>query len=143
MTPDELAALHAQCFTTPRPWTAEEFSSFADSTFLLTQENAFLMGRVLADEAELLTLAVAPAQRRNGVARALVETFKARAADAGAANAFLEVAADNTPAMALYFATGFQEVGRRRGYYKQAEAPALDALVLRCSLIGRHPDVGG
>lgn len=134
MTPDALASLHAKCFTTPRPWSAAEFASFEDSAFLLTQPHGFLLGRVIADEAELLTLAVDPAARRQGIARGLLDGFKTTATDQGATVAFLEVAANNLGALALYEAAGFKEAGRRRAYYKTVDGPALDALVLRCLL---------
>ena len=133
MTSEELAELHAKCFTTPRSWSASEFASFQNNAFLLTAPQGFLLGRVIADEAEILTLAVDPAARRQGLARGLVEAFKSRAIDDGAVVAFLEVAADNTPAIALYLSSGFEEAGRRRDYYRRPGGSTLDALVLRCS----------
>ena len=137
MTTDELAALHAKCFTTPRPWTASEFASFQGRAFLLTKPQGFLLGRVVADEAELLTLAVDPAARRQGIAHDLLKRFKARSIAQSATEAFLEVAADNAPAIALYLSSGFEQAGRRRGYYRQPDGSVLDALVLRCSLNAR------
>ncbi|SFR41004.1 GNAT family N-acetyltransferase [Litoreibacter janthinus] len=134
MTADDLAKLHAKCFETPRPWSAAEFSSFEDSAFLLTSPNGFLLGRVVADEAELLTLAVDPVARRQGAARGLVDQFKGRAYAEGATVAFLEVAADNTAALALYHNCGFEDAGRRRGYYRRPDGSGLDALVMRCLL---------
>lgn len=130
--PDALAALHARCLDTPRPWTAAEFAGFlADPTcFLLGDATGFLLGRAVAGEAELLTLAVAPEARRRGIARALVAAFLAEAAARGAETAFLEVAADNAPAEALYRAAGFAQAGRRRGYYARPPQPPLDALVM-------------
>ncbi|RLJ59446.1 ribosomal-protein-alanine N-acetyltransferase [Litoreibacter meonggei] len=134
MTPEELATLHAKCFTTPRPWSASEFAGLQNSTFVLTASHGFLMGRVIADEAELLTLAVDPTARRQGVGRYLVEAFKSRAGQDGAVTAFLEVAADNAAAISLYQATGFNGAGVRRGYYRRADSTTLDALVMRCEL---------
>jgi len=134
MTAHELAALHAKCFTTPRPWSASEFAGLGDSTYLLTKPQGFLMGRTVLDEAELLTLAVDPDMRRQGIARGLVEGFKTRATEGGAVTAFLEVAANNAAAVALYHATGFVHTGRRRGYYRQPDGTTLDAIVLRCPL---------
>lgn len=132
MTPDRLADLHAQCFTRPRPWGAAEFAALLDSphAFLLTRPQGFLLGRVIADEAELLTLAVAPEARRLGIARALVNGFAATSRARGAAHAFLEVAADNAAAQALYRAAGWRESGRRRRYY----GPDLDAIVMTLPL---------
>jgi hypothetical protein len=69
MTPADLAALHARCFRTPPPWSAADFATFvADPlAFLLVEGDAgFLLGRAVAGEAELLTLAVAPESRRRG-----------------------------------------------------------------------------
>lgn len=134
MTPAALAALHAACFTTPRPWSEAEFASVlaAPGALLLTSDHGFLLGRVAAGEAELLTLAVAPAARRTGEGRDLVRRFLAAAEGQGATVAFLEVASDNPAAQALYRATGWHEAGRRRGYY----APGVDALVLRRDLTG-------
>ena len=91
---------------------------------------AFLLGRVIADEAELLTLAVNPQSRRAGLARELVQRFARQAATLGAASAFLEVAADNLPAQTLYDTTGWRQTGRRRDYY----APGTDALILSLRL---------
>ncbi|MEP3346539.1 MAG: GNAT family N-acetyltransferase [Litoreibacter sp.] len=137
MTSQELAALHAKCFTTPRPWSASEFASFQETAFTLTHPHGFLLGRVIADEAELLTLAVDPAARRQGVARALVQDYKARCIDDGANVAFLEVASDNAAAIALYQSSGFTEAGKRRNYYRRPDGTMLDALVLRCPM-GTH-----
>lgn len=132
MTPQTLAVLHRRCFDRPRPWTADEFAALLDSphSFLLHQTAGFLLGRVIADEAELLTLAVDPDARRQGIGRALTSEFAAEAARRGARLAFLEVAADNRAAIALYQAQGWQEAGRRPGYY----AAGTDALTLRLAL---------
>jgi [ribosomal protein S18]-alanine N-acetyltransferase len=130
----ELSALHGRCFTAPRPWTEAEFTGFlADPlAFLLVEGDAgFLLGRAVAGEAELLTLAVAPEARRLGLGRKLVSRFLYQARLRGADSAFLEVAEDNAPARALYARAGFQTAGRRRGYYPGADGRAVDALVLR------------
>jgi ribosomal-protein-alanine N-acetyltransferase len=86
-----------------------------------------------ADEAEILTLAVLPAAQRRGVGAALVAAAQRVAARQGATRMFLEVAADNAAARALYAAAGFVPVGLRRGYYERA-AGAVDALVLALPL---------
>lgn len=132
----DLADLHARCFTSPRPWSAEEFAALlADaSVFLCHAPQGFLLGRVAADEAELLTLAVAPEARRQGTGRRLLDDFHAECRRRGAVTAFLEVAADNLPAIALYAAAGWHESGRRRGYYRRPDAAPCDALILRRDL---------
>lgn len=132
MTPEALAALHASCFRVPRPWTAAEFAALAASpgVFLLTEAGGFLLGRVAAGEAELLTLAVPGPARRRGIGRALVAGFEREAARRGAATAFLEVASDNAAASALYRGAGWHQAGRRAGYY----GAGIDALILRRGL---------
>lgn len=124
-----MAALHARCFQTPRPWSADEFAGLlgVQGTFLLHAPGAFLLGRALAGEAELLTLAVAPEQRRRGTGRGLLAGFAQTAWDRGAASAFLEVGAGNVAARALYVSAGWLEAGRRPRYY----GPAEDAIVMR------------
>lgn len=124
-----LADIHAQCFPIhPRAWSADEIAALAGATgsFLIAGPHGFLLGRVIADEAELLTLAVAPSAQRQGIGRALVLEFSAKAARLGAAQGFLEVASDNRPALSLYLSQGWQQAGQRRNYY----APGIDALIL-------------
>ena len=132
MTPTAMAKLHALCFTTPRPWSADEFAALLDSpfTFVLTEADGFLVGRVIAGEAELLTLAVAPDQRRHGLGTRLVQAFCHEATKRGAESAFLEVSQANPAACALYAAQGFVAKGRRKAYYHRADGPSEDALIL-------------
>lgn len=127
-----MAALHARCFTTPRPWSAAEIAALlADPlVFCLTEPTGFLMGRAVAGEAELLTLAVDPAARRQGTGRRLVAGFLAESARRGAESCFLEVAAQNAAARALYAAAGFVTAGTRRGYYRDGAGKAGDALIM-------------
>lgn len=132
MTTEELARIHAASFTRPRPWNAAEFEGFlADPTCrLIARDQGFILGRCILDEAELLTLAVAPEARRQGLARSLLHSFDAAMRDAGAVTAFLEVAADNIAAQALYAGAGWQNAGRRRDYY----GGGVDAQVMRKAL---------
>ena len=127
-----LAALHARCFTTPRPWRAAEFEALLaqESVFLVGDATGFALGQSAGAEAELLTLAVPPDARRQGRGRALMAAFHAEAAARGASTALLEVSAENAAARALYAAEGYAEIGRRKGYYRAPRGPAADALVL-------------
>lgn len=137
-----LAAMHARSFDTP--WKTRDIETLlvGPGGYAITARAAndvaavrgFILARAIAGEAEILTLAVDPAHRRLGVARALVEAAALAAEAAGAEALFLEVAADNAPAIALYAQTGFQPVGRRAGYYARADGEAADALVLRRTL---------
>jgi ribosomal-protein-alanine N-acetyltransferase len=142
VTPLDLATLHARCFSTPRPWSAGEFDEIlADPlVFLLVEGDAgFLVGRAVAGEAELLTVAVAPEARRRGLGQRLVSRFLYQARLRGADSAILEVAADNDAAQAVYARAGFLPAGRRRGYYRGAEGASVDALVLRRALDAAAP----
>ena len=133
MTPETLATLHALSFTTPPPWSASDFAGFlADPlAFLLVEGDAgFLLGRAVAGEAELLTIAVAPEARRRGLGRTLVSRFLYQARLRQADRAFLEVSAQNPAAIALYESAGFTPAGRRTGYYRTPEGTRIDALVL-------------
>jgi ribosomal-protein-alanine N-acetyltransferase len=133
-----LAEVHAAAFTAP--WTAADILRFADDPggFVLAADEGealtgFILCRVMAGEAEILTLAVRPEFRRRGLACALVEAAATLASQTAGAM-FLEVAEDNAGAIALYAQTGFAVVGRRAGYYARPGAPAVDALVMRRAL---------
>lgn len=130
MTPAALVALHARTFDAP--WSEAEFSALLGQPGVLAihRETGFLLLRVVADEAEILTLAVDPGARRQGIGRALVAEAAAAAAAAGAVRLFLEVAEDNAGARGLYHGAGFTQAGRRRGYYARSDGAAVDALVL-------------
>ncbi|MEH7829084.1 ribosomal protein S18-alanine N-acetyltransferase [Gemmobacter sp. JM10B15] len=132
MTVDRMAALHAACFTTPRPWTATEIAALlADPLcFALTAPGGFLIGRAVAGEAEVMTLAVDPALRRQGIGADLLNRFLQTARNRGAETAFLEVSAANTAALALYARGGFAPSGCRKGYYVTPEGQKLDAIVM-------------
>jgi ribosomal-protein-alanine N-acetyltransferase len=139
MTPEGLAALHALAFAdVPRPWTAAEFAALLaePTTLVAARQDGFALGRVAGPEAELLTLAVHPGARRRGVGRMLVGAFEAAAALRGAAEVLLEVSATNAAARGLYDGLGYLPVGRRRGYYRPAAGPPVDALLLRRGLGG-------
>jgi len=132
-----LARLHAQAFDAP--WDAPALGGLLRQAgvFGLGVDTAgFILCRVVADEAEILTLATAPSARRQGLGRRLVEAAAETAALRGATRLFLEVADDNAAARALYTRAGFVEVGRRRGYYARSEGGAVDALVLALDFTG-------
>ncbi len=123
-----MAALHATAFDGAARWSAASLRTMAadPAAILETARDGFLLGRVAAGEAELLTLVVAPAARRRGTARTLLAAFESGARKRDAATAFLEVSADNAAARALYAGAGWREAGLRRGYYE-----GVDALILR------------
>jgi ribosomal-protein-alanine N-acetyltransferase len=89
----------------------------------------FLLQRRAADEAELLLLAVAPAHRKRGIGRMLLDRFILDAMNKGIARLHLEVR-DGNPAVRMYLAAGFCPVGRRRKYYRGSDGEQYDALTL-------------
>lgn len=136
LTPEQMAATHTAAFTQSRPWSAAEFAALLDSPLVFTagDKRCFALVRVIADEAELLTIATDPTHQRQGLARACMAEWESTAHGRDAAEVFLEVAEDNTPAQALYRACGFAECGRRAGYYRREGAKPADALLMRKSL---------
>ena len=135
-----LAALHAAAFD--EPWSADDILRFAEDrggfALVAAEDEAgappagFILCRMIAGEAEVLTLAVWPEARRRGLGRALLEAAIVLAGPTATAM-FLEVAADNPAAAALYAGAGFETVGRRAGYYGRAGG-SVDALVMRRAL---------
>jgi ribosomal-protein-alanine N-acetyltransferase len=133
--PAPLAALHAQCF--PDPWGAKALRELlATGAFAFRDHDGFVLARVAGGEAEILTLAVAPAARGRGLGRALLQAAINKARALGAGTMFLEVGADNPAALALYAGLGFVKVGDRKAYYAANSPVGRDALVLRLPLDG-------
>lgn len=134
---EQVAELELTCFTSD-PWPRQSFESFIDRagvTFIVAEdpgrEKAIVGYAVLiqvADEAELLNLAVAGDSRRSGIGSSLLQSLLEAAARDGIRTVYLEVRDSNAAARALYAAHGFVEVGRRRGYYQR---PTEDALILQ------------
>ncbi|RZJ03622.1 MAG: GNAT family N-acetyltransferase [Brevundimonas sp.] len=137
-----LAALHAEAFDAP--WDATAFDSLLGQVgvHLAETPDGFILMRTVADEAEILTLAVRPDARRRGLGAELVARGAADAAARGATRLFLEVADDNDAARALYARAGFEEAGRRPRYYARPDGSRRDALLLALNLTGRLPQLG-
>ena len=95
----------------------------------------FVISRIAADEAEILSVAVAQSYRGRAVARALLRHHLGRLAALGAHKVFLEVEEGNASALRLYRRAGFTEVGRRKGYYANPTGEPATALVLRRNLM--------
>jgi tRNA threonylcarbamoyladenosine biosynthesis protein TsaB len=117
-----LAAHHQQSFT--KGWNAADLAGMLSvpGTQALVIESqgrvaGFIMQRAILDEAEILTLAVAPELRRQGLGKTILQGALATARATGISSIFLEVNAHNVAALALYKACGFAETGRRKSYY--------------------------
>lgn len=140
---DGAAKLHAEAFVPmgERGWTrhdiAELLSSPGVGGFMIQAEGAEIgmaLWRLAADEAELLTIAVARQGRRAGAGRRLLARVIEQAGSGGARTLFLEVGVDNFAARRLYDSLGFEVVGRRAAYYSRGVLPPVDALVMRLTL---------
>jgi ribosomal-protein-alanine N-acetyltransferase len=134
-----IASLHAVSFR--RGWSDGEFERLLIERNVVAHRavrgralDGFILSRLAAGEAEILSVAVAPARRGQGLARSMLNLHMRRLAGLGARAVFLEVDEDNTAARRLYARAGFQEVGRRAGYYQHAGGGAATALVLRRDL---------
>jgi len=128
-----LAALHEAAFEAGERWDAAAIGvllAMPGAFGLHIPGAGFVLARVAADEAEILTLAVIPTARRKGHAGALLAGAMAAALLRGAGTMFLEVSDRNAAARGLYAQAGFAEAGRRRRYY----ADGSDALILRRAL---------
>ena len=89
----------------------------------------FSLSRTVADEAELLLLAVLPRHHRQGIGRLLLDDFMHRSREAGVSRVHLEVR-DGNPAVEMYLHGGFTPVGRRSKYYHARNGARFDALTL-------------
>jgi ribosomal-protein-alanine N-acetyltransferase len=93
----------------------------------------FSLFRSVADESELLLLAVAPTHRRKGIGRRLLDRFLEQAQADGAIRIHLEVR-DGNPAIEMYRGAGFSPIGRRRNYYHTSDGRQFDALTFAIEL---------
>jgi [ribosomal protein S18]-alanine N-acetyltransferase len=138
---ESMAAIHAEGFD--RPWglieferlmSAENIIAHVASSGSLGPVEGFVLSRLAADEAEILSIAVAPVARGHGVAAKLLRQHMDALALARVKTLFLEVEEGNTPALRLYARKGFTEVSRRSAYYRKADGSLATALVMRSSL---------
>ena len=121
------------------PWGSREFTSALESAqtiFLVAEDDAgvvigYAIALAVADEAEILNLAVQPHRRGHGIGGKLLDGAIERVRELGAEQVYLEVRESNDAARRLYAARGFDEISRRRGYYRH---PVEDALVLRLAM---------
>lgn len=134
-----LARVHAAAFAPLHRWDAPAMQALVDMPGVFTllapgggggDAAGFIMARTVFDEAEILTFAVDPAWRRQGIGRDLLARCVRAVAQGGATSLFLEVAQDNAPALALYHGAGFAQVGLRRDYYPDG----TDACVMQLTI---------
>ena len=135
-----IATLHAASFR--RGWSEMEVEALLLDRHVVAHRATaggnlagFIVSRLVEDEAEILSVAVAARQRGRGLARRLLTLHLRRLAGLGARAVFLEVGEHNDAAIRLYDRAGFREVSRRPNYYPGAAGKAAAALVLRRDLV--------
>jgi len=136
MTPEAMAAIYAAAFPHSRAWSSAEISDMLASrlTFAIEGDVGFALGRVIAEEAELLTIAVDPAHQGKGLGHILLTQFEAESKLRGASWVHLEVAQDNTTALALYTRAGYEICGERPGYYSRPNGEQITASLMKKAL---------
>ena len=126
---DNLANLHEKCFP-HKPWSADDFADLKKSGCeIIASQNGFIVWRTVADEAEIISVGVAPDARRAGIAAAMLGIMENELKKNGIKNIFLEVAENNHPARQLYKNNGYNEIGVRPKYYD-----GIDAIMMKKEL---------
>ena len=132
-----MAKLHSDAFPADEAWDHLQFEE------LMRQDNVIcrailqedflacaMLVQIAADQAEILTVATAQSNRRIGLAEALLHHFELELFARGLKKWLLDVAADNSAAIAFYQKNGFSEDGHRRGYYKRLAGNRVDAILM-------------
>jgi [ribosomal protein S18]-alanine N-acetyltransferase len=135
----KLSQLHGASFN--RGWSETEFEQLLAERNTLThrlragtETIGFIISRLAADEAEILSVAIDGGWRGRGLSRQLLQTHLGHLAGRGIRTIFLEVEENNLPAVRLYRGCGFEVVGRREQYYRDPSGQLLSALVMQRDL---------
>ena len=125
----ELEKLYALCFPDKtHKWDANDFADLKKSGCdVISSQNSFVVWRRIADEAEIISIGVAPIVRRTGTATALLQIVEYDVKQNGVKTIFLEVDVQNTPAIELYKKQGYSIVGTRPHYYENGN----DAIIMK------------
>ena len=141
---DAICEIEAAAFS--RPWCRDTFASILlrmEAELLVATDRDVVVGYTVlicaTGEAELANLAVSPANRGQGVARALLAEATRTLEDRGVSHLYLAVRASNTGAINLYERFGFQGIGMHQSYYQD---PAEDACILSLELSGSGDSSG-
>jgi len=132
-----IAELERSAFSDP--WSPASFESVMDepAAYIAVARGAesriagYVVAWFVADEGEIANLAVREPTRRQGIGASLLDAALSEGRRRGAQNMYLEVRESNEAARRLYASRGFDEIGRRKRYYRQ---PVEDAVVLRLGL---------
>ncbi|MBI5259633.1 MAG: ribosomal protein S18-alanine N-acetyltransferase [Burkholderiales bacterium] len=144
---DTVLAIEARCYSFP--WTHGNFIDSLAAGYLAElrlDAEGRCIGYCVAmpgfEEMHLLNLTVAPVFQRQGHARAMLERLCEHARSRGDHKLWLEVREANQPARRLYEQFGFEDVGRRKGYYPAPRGQREDAVVMSLALGGGHRALG-
>jgi len=126
---NELSQLYALCFPDKKQkWDANDFADLKKSGCdIIASQNSFIVWRTIADEAEIISIGVAPIARRTGTASALLQIMEKDVKQNGVKTIFLEVDDKNIPALELYKKHGFVNTGVRPHYYENGH----DAIIMK------------
>ncbi len=142
-----LAELHRAIFTAPwdQVWSEESLArilAMPGANGWILEDGpeplGFALARFTLDEGEILLTGILPAARGKGHARRLMQAVIAAAREAGVARLFLEHAAPNAAAAALYGGLGFGRIGSRRDYYRDTGGKPYDAVTMALELLGSN-----
>lgn len=126
---NELEKLHRACFPN-KPWSAADFADLKKSGCdIIASQNGFIVWRVVADQAEIITIGVHPDARRGGIATAMLVLAETDAKKRGATKMFLEVADNNRPARAMYEHNGYKQINIRPKYYDGIDAILMEKIL--------------
>ena len=126
---DNVANLHKLCFP-HKPWTANDFADLKKSGCdIIASQNGFVAWRLVADEAEIITIGVHPDARRAGIAAAMLTLVENDIKKRGGKKIFLEVAENNRPARELYEHNGYVRIGVRPKYYDGTDAILMEKIL--------------
>lgn len=132
-----MAELHSAAFPPGQIWGAGQFEDLLNQKTIAPKAMvaggkilSFVLVQLVADQAEILTLATAPAARRRGLAARLLTGVEAELACRGFETWLLDVAEDNPGALNFYQKNGFRIDGRRRDYYQRLEGQRVDAILM-------------
>lgn len=123
---NELESLHKLCFP-HKPWSAKDFIDLkASGCDIIASQNGFVVWRVVADEAEIITIGVHPDARKSGIATAMLTLIENDVKKRNGKKIFLEVADDNIAARKLYESNGYKQIAVRPKYYDGIDAILME-----------------
>lgn len=141
-----MAALHHAAFSEGEAWTRDSFADLLalPSTLALgiageVGLSGLIVLQVTPDTADILTIGVAPHQRRKGLASTLLQAASLILGQKGVARLLLDVAADNSGAINFYTAQGFTQDNIRKSYYKRLDGSRIDAMLMSRPVAGQQP----